>query len=236
MIRILSIEDDPAEAASLRSHIERYAAETGLEFRLVQQESAFDLAGGDIEADLVLLDIDLPGINGMEAAEALRDAHSEVAIIFVTNLAQYAVHGYAVDALDFIVKPVTYFDFKLRMDKAVRVLARSEQRGVSIQTPDGFRVVPAAQIAFVDVANHNVSYHLVSDEVLELRSTLSAVEKQLAGSSFVRISNNCLANMAHIQRISGSELTMDTGDTLWFSRSRRKDAMAAIARYLGGSV
>ena len=236
MYRILSIEDTPEEATILRAHIERYAAEHDLDLRLTQQSSAFDLAGGEVDADLVFLDIDLPGINGMEAAEALRDARSEMPIIFVTNLAQYAVHGYAVDALDFVVKPVSYYDFSLRMDKALRVLGRGARQGLSIQTEGGFRVVSLTDILYIDVSNHDVAYHLTDGSTLTMRDTLSKVEARLHDSSFVRVSNSCLVNMAHISAISGFELSMDNGEALWFSRSRRKNAMATIARFLGGSI
>lgn len=83
----------------LQSHIDRYARETGIECSVTRKISAFDLAGGDeAHYDLIFLNIELPGINGMEAAEAMREHDPETPIIFVTNLAQYAVHGYAVRA------------------------------------------------------------------------------------------------------------------------------------------
>lgn len=237
MYRILSIEDNPDAEKVLKSHIERYAAEAGLAFSITWRTSAFDLAGGDeTHFDLIFLDIELPGINGMEAAEAMREHDPETPIIFVTNLAQYAVHGYAVDALDFVVKPVAYYDFKLRMDKAMRKLDRTSQRSLSIPTESGFRVVAVADIAYVDVANHDLAYHLANGETLTVRGTLSKIETELEGTTFVRISNNCLANMVHIREIKGTDIHMANGGTIYFSRSRKKPALETIARYLGGSL
>lgn len=236
MYRILSIEDNPEQEATLREHIERYAEETGTELKLAWRQSAFDLAELGSQFDLVFLDIELPGINGMDAARELRTLDETTPIIFVTNLAQYALHGYEVDALDFVVKPVSYFDFKLRMDKAMRTLARNARRGVTIATADGVRVVPVADIVFVDVRNHDVAYHLTSGEVLTCRLTLAKAEAGFEGSSMVRVSNNCLANMAHITSIGGDSLTMSNGETVYFSRSRKKPALATIARYLNGSL
>lgn len=236
MYRILSIEDDSEQEAVLRAHIERYAAETGTELKLTWQQSAFDLAELGSQHDLVFLDIELPGINGMDAARELRTTDESTPIIFVTNLAQYALKGYEVDALDFVVKPVSYYDFKLRMDKAMRTLARRGTRGVTVTTPDGTRVVPIADIVYVDVRNHDLAYHLSSGETLTTRLTLSKAEASFEGSSMVRISNNCLVNMAHIESIVPDGLMMRGGETLFFSRSRKKAAMAIIARYLGGSL
>lgn len=236
MYRILSIEDDPEQEAVLRAHIERYAAETGTELKLTWQQSAFDLSELGSQHDLVFLDIELPGINGMDAARELRTTDESTPIIFVTNLAQYALKGYEVDALDFVVKPVSYFDFKLRMDKAMRTLARTARRGVSVSTADGTRVVPIADIVYVDVRNHDLAYHLANGDILTTRLTLSKAEASFEGSSMVRVSNNCLANMAHIENIVADGLVMRGGETVFFSRSRKKEAMATIARYLNGSL
>ena len=237
MYRILSVEDSPEEEAVLRAHIERYAAEHGLDLQLSWQKSAFDLAGDDaLPFDLIFLDIELPGIDGMEAARALRARDEETPLIFVTNLASYALHGYEVDALDFVVKPVKYHDFSLRMDKAMRTLARREGTSLTLPTDGGFRVVAARDIAYVEVSNHNLAYHFADGEVVSVRGTLSKLEQELASSSFVRISNSCLANMAHIKRIAGNDIHMADGSVVYFSRSRKKPALQVIARYLGGSL
>ena len=237
MHRILIIEDSEEAYRTLAGHLQRYAAETGTELSVSWKTSAFDLAGGEEGVfDLIFLDIELPGINGMEAAEALRDLDDETPVIFVTNLAQYAVHGYAVDALDFVVKPVAYYDFKLRMDKAMRKLGRAAQRSLRISSDNGFRVVPLADVEYIEITNHDLAIHLADGETATMRATLAKMEEELEGSTFVRISNNCLVNMAHIARIQGSDVHMAGGDTVYFSRSRRKGALETIARYLGGSL
>lgn len=235
MYRILSIEDDPEQEATLRSHVERYAHEIDLDLQLVWEQSAFDLPELSHGFDLVLLDIDLPGINGMEAAAAMRERNPETPLIFVTNLAQYALKGYEVDALDFVVKPVSYFDFRMRMDKAIRVLSRRTGRRVTVALDGELLVLDTTDLAFVDVANHDLAYHLATGQTLVTRGSLSKLEDELAGSSFVRASKSCLVNMAHITRIKGAELVMDNGESVFLSRSQKRPAMEAIARYLGGA-
>lgn len=237
MYRILSVEDSPEEEAVLRAHIERYAAEHGLELQLTWQQSAFELAGDELpHFDLIFLDIELPGIDGMDAARALRAHDEETPLIFVTNLAGYALHGYEVDALDFVVKPVGYHDFALRMDKAMRVLARRTGASLTIPTEGGFHVVASRDLAYVEVSNHNLAYHFGDGEQAVARGTLSKLERELEGSGFVRVSNSCLVNMAHIRRIAGNDIHLADGSTVYFSRSRKKPALQVIARYLGGSL
>ena len=122
MPNIALVEDEPEAADVLASFIARYAGEKGLELTVTRFGNAMDFEMTHQHFDLVFMDIQMPGINGMEAAQLMRTYDSETPIIFVTNLAQYAVKGYEVDALDFIVKPVTYFNFRMRMDKAMRKL------------------------------------------------------------------------------------------------------------------
>ena len=158
--RILIVEDSPAEADVLRGHLSRYAAEKGLSFAVTVLPSAIEFVNGNHPADLIFMDIDLPGINGMEAAQILRGYDEQTPLVFVTNLAQYAIKGYQVDALDFMVKPVAYDDFSLRMDRAMRVVQRSANTTVAIPTPDGVRVVRLADILYVDIIKHDLHYHL----------------------------------------------------------------------------
>ena len=139
MYRALIVEDDPQAAETLRAHLERYAAERGTSFSVEILPSALEFLEGTRPADVVFMDIGLPGVSGMEAAEVMRQTDELTPLIFVTDLAQYAVRGYQVDALDFMVKPVTYEDFALRMGRAMRVMARNAHAAVSIPTADGTR-------------------------------------------------------------------------------------------------
>lgn len=237
MFRILIVEDNPEEQAVLRAHLERYATEHDEDFQITWLKSAVEFVEGSETADLIFMDIDLPGINGMEAATLLRSFDNHTPLIFVTNLSQYAVRGYEVDALDFIVKPVTYYNFSMRMDKAMRIMRRTTGRNVVIQTKAGMRVIPLSELISVEVLNHNLAYRAVGyDDPIEVRGSLAAVERELADAPFVRISNSCLANMGHVRDIKGNELRMSDGSVLYFSRARRRPAMERIADYLGGSI
>ena len=233
--RILIVEDEDEQAYVLRGYLARFSEESGEEFQITRMRSAVDLVEGDQRFDLILLDIDLPGMTGMDAARQLRERDNETQIIFVTNLAQYAVRGYEVDALDFMVKPVRYVDFMIRMEKALRMLARSEEKILFIATRDGAQVVSARDLVYADVLDHELAYHLSSGKVLTLRASLNKLQEELEGLSFVRVSKSCLVNVRHIRSIVGPEVTMTTGDVVYVSRSMRKAALTAIANYFGGN-
>jgi len=235
--RILIVEDSPAEADVLRGHLSRYAAEKGLSFAVTVLPSAIEFVNGNHPADLIFMDIDLPGINGMEAAQMLRGYDEQTPLVFVTNLAQYAIKGYQVDALDFMVKPVAYDDFSLRMDRAMRVVRRSANTTVAIPTPDGVRVVRLADILYVDILKHDLHYHLAGEsEPLRLRGTISQLTKDLADKDFLKISAGCVINMAQVERIRQTSVVMSDGTELFYSRSQRKHALERLTAYVGRSA
>lgn len=237
MPNIALVEDEPEAADVLAAFIARYAGEKGLELTVTRFGNAMDFEMTHQHFDLVFMDIQMPGINGMEAAQLMRTYDSETPIIFVTNLAQYAVKGYEVDALDFIVKPVTYFNFRMRMDKAMRRIRRNASRSIAIGTRDGMRVVALSDIEYVEVSKHDLSYHLVDEEEpLVVYGSLVAFEQEVTGGTFVRISNSCLVNMNRIRSMRGGELTMRDGQVLYFSRSKKREAVETITAFLGGSI
>lgn len=237
MYRILVIEDNPAEADVLRGHLRRYEQDEGETFQVVWRRDAFDLGEEDEGYDLIFMDIELPGMSGMETAKALRSRGTQTPLVFVTNLAQYAVRGYEVNALDFVVKPVSYYGFKLRMDKALQVMRHNATANVVIPTKDGMRVARVSELVYVEVRNHEVVWKLDNEEgEFRLRGSLSRAAAQLECAPFTRISNSCLLNMGYVRTIRGSEIHLTTGETLYFSRSRRRAAMDEIAAYLCGGA
>lgn len=237
MHQIAIVEDELDAADALAGFLDRYAEERGESFEVTRFTSAIDFEMTRQQFDLVFMDIQMPGINGMEAARLLRTYDEDTPIIFVTNLAQYAVKGYEVDALDFIVKPVTYFNFRMRMDKAMRHIHRNAGRSLTLTTRDGMRVVPLADIEYVEVSKHDLSYHIYGDpEPFVVYGSLKAFEDEVADGPFVRISASCIVNMNQVRSVKGSALVTRGGDTLYFSRSRRREALNTITNFLGGSI
>lgn len=237
VIRILMVEDDEAEAEAIKELVGGWAAARGIDARVTQEGGAFSLVDLAPAHDVVLLDIDLPGMSGIEAAEELRDHGLRTPLVFVTNLAQYAVHGYAVDATDFVVKPVSRASLEMALDKACRVAARSQGRTVTVRTRGETVVVPVERLVCVEVRGHDLIYReMGEDEPVVGHGTLADVERVLPADAFVRVSASCVANMGHIRRVRRDSVVMDDGTELWFSRRRRKEALERIAEWLGGTI
>lgn len=235
MHKVLIVEDDDAAAQALARAIDRYAVEHGCAFQVARCASAMGL--DDLpDVDLLFMDIDLPGQNGLDAAIELREHNHTTVLIFVTNLAQYAVRGYAAEALDFIVKPFSYGDFSLRMDRAMHALAQKRQRAVKIQSRGETRIFTTSELVFVEVSGHNLVYYLASGQTVEARSSLAAAAAELTDAGFLKISSGCIINMAHVRGVADAQVTLSDGSSVWISRANKRRCLEEISRYLGGTA
>ena len=235
--QVLIVEDNADERSWLRGCVEKYASEHNDEFAITEYESAIPLIEASRAFDLIFLDINLPcGINGMEAARILRTYDETTQIVFVTDLAQYAVRGYEVDALGFIVKPISYYGISRYLDKALRVIRRNIGKNITVPLKRGLRMFPSTELVFAETAGHNLVYHLASGQPITARGSLSKLVEELEGEPFVRIASSFLVNMDHVRAIEEGSVVMSTGETLYFTRARKKEALATITSYLGGSI
>ena len=119
MVRIAIVEDTQTDSKTLMRYVKEYTRLVNVEVEI----SVFDNAVKFLDKytpkfDIVFMDIEMPYINGMEASKKLRELDQKVILIFVTNLAKYAIKGYEVQAFDFVVKPITYHDFTLKFVKS----------------------------------------------------------------------------------------------------------------------
>lgn len=237
MYQVLVIEDDPGAAEALRGCIERYGRERGEQLQVSWLKSAVELdADAPAGADLIFMDIDLPGENGLAAAIELRRHDRATPLIFVTNLAQYAVRGYQADALDFIVKPYTYGAFAMRMDRAMEVMRRATRRSITVRSHDGLRIVAISDLVFIDVSGHNLTYHLADGASFSVRESLGRAADALGGPPFLRISSGCVINMGHVRGVHDAEVTLSTGEKAWISRANKRCCLEEISRFLGSGA
>lgn len=234
-MRIVIVEDDEDQVRRLKDFIRRFEGESGEKCFVETFGNGMDfISDYSAKYDLVLLDIEMPHMDGMSAAEKLRETDEYTAIIFVTNMAQYAVRGYSVDALDFIVKPVEYAVFSAKLRKALAYVKSHEDRHIFVTTQDGMRKLYARDIRFVEVMGHYLAFHLAKEKVT-VRGQLEKIEKALPPESFIRCNKCYLINLDHVTGMTRETVRMDD-DELTVSRRRRKEFFARLADHIGGGV
>ena len=233
MRNIAIVEDEDDAAKQLLSYIDRYAATYSQQYHAVRFHSAEDfLADYKAIYAVVFMDIQMAGINGMDAAEQLRRVDKTVSIIFISNLVQYAQKGYEVDAVSFLVKPVSYFDFSLKFRKALDIYVMNEERSITIKYRGGLARISTDKLMYVEIIAHRLYYHLIDGD-LEVTGVLSEVEQELAAYGFLRCNKCYLVNPKFVLGVKGSDVQV--GDTtLQISRPRRAAFLAELANWYAG--
>ncbi len=232
MLRCAIVEDTARELEHLQNCLKRYSAERALPLTVTAFGNAADfLEHYCADYDIVFMDIELPGLNGMEAAHRLREIDRQVILIFVTNMAQYAVKGYEVDALDYIIKPAQYGPLSIKLDRAT-ARWRTAAESIMVVLPTGTQRLLLREICYIEVQGHKLTYHTEQGAVPG-SGTLQDTENRLRGKGFLRCNKCYLVNQQHIQQVHGSDLVLTNGETLQISRLRKKEFLEELSQSMG---
>ena len=233
LIRIAIVEDEPTERDRIKVYLEEIAQEDQTQFDIEQYSSgmAFVMSGMK-DYDLVLMDIDMPNLNGIETAKALRKVDQSATLIFVTNMAQYAISGYEVNAIDFILKPVNRYSFAIKIKRAISRTAKKNDNAIQIKMDGTIFLVHMYQIMYLEVDGHYVIFHTTQGDYKEY-TTLKLAQKRINSSHFVQCNQSFLINMKYIESVSRESVTVG-GTIIYISRKMKTEFMNAVLDFLGG--
>ena len=205
-MRVAVVDDEPAMREQLNSYICQYSAEKKLhlEASLFPSGDAL-LAEQHRPFDIIIFDIDMPGTNGLDTARKVRETDQEVVILFITNIAQYAINGYEVDAVDYIIKPIGYYDFAMKFQKAVRWAEKNRGSQLYVDTLQGPVALNTDAVLYIEVMAHYLSYHTKKREY-KVRGSMKEHEEALRTYHFARCHKSYLINLKHLKRIAPSEV------------------------------
>lgn len=234
MIKAAVVDDAQEDAQQIMDYLDRFAAEHELVIKKTAFYASFDfLEEYHGEYDVIFLDIEMPGSNGLEAAREIRAKDEAVGIIFVTSMAQYAINGYEVNAIDFMVKPVSYYNFSTKLEKALRFVRSRSARELLLNDKSGIRRVLVSSILYIEKDGNNLIFH-TRDGNFQERGSMKSMKEKLEGLPFAECTSGYLVNLAYVKNVGKDTISLGVSVELPLSRRLKRQFSQEYVSYVGG--
>lgn len=219
-------DDSPADRGYLSALVTKWAQKTGREVRLSGYPSAeqFLFHFPDAQTDLLLLDIEMGGMDGVTLAKKLRAQNDALEIVFITGFSDYIAEGYEVSALHYLVKPVKEEKLFAVLDRAAEKLRKNEHL-LALESGGELVRIPVYRIRYADVQGNYVTVHADRDDTAKM--TLSQLEKQL-DDRFYRVGRSAIVNLTKIARVTKTDIFLDDGTAVPLPRGAYEGVNRAI--------
>lgn len=237
MIRRIAVCDDEWSAQQhLSLYLQRLQQETGDAYEIFYYSCAEALLESmPRDVHVILLDIQMNQISGMDAARKLRSEGLDTHILFITSNPSYALEGYDVHAYAFLRKPLVYEILKRHLLEAFAQLDQRRGGSISMPTPSGLDVIPCADILYIEVLRHQTTFvtvHGSKDYVYPL----NAIEEKIRRFGFFRCHKSYLVNLRRIVRITNDSVILDGDKSIPLSKYRRKELMEQLTAFIGAQL
>ena len=240
MYRIAIIDDDEKALENLKEKIESYRQSTKCEFCIRTYTSGKEYLKEDPNTDILFLDIEMPEMNGIEIAKEVRKKSKNTAILFCTDYQQFAINGYEVNALGYMVKPVSDYAFKLNLTHALKYLndlSETQNQKIQLKSFQGIIVLDLKDILYIEVRKHNLFFHLKADSTYpenpaKVRGSMDEISKSLSAFFFSKAGQSFLINIQHIKKAKSDKVIMEDGTEIPLSRIFKNSFLEDFSRYL----
>lgn len=228
------VDDNASDAERLKGLVERYAKESGVQMSVRSFKNGMSfLEHYSADTDVVFLDVEMPIMNGIDVAKKLRETDTGVCIVFVTNHAQFALKGYLVNALDYVIKPISYYGVVDRLKRAAVMLRKRTEKYLLLNLSSTEVVrISVGDLSFVEKVSNYLVYHTTEGEY-QTRGALKEVEELLPERCFSRCISGCLVNLGYVEKVTHTSVFVG-GFELPLARQRKKKFMIELAEYYGG--
>lgn len=236
-MKIAIVENEEIEISKYLDYVKKFELEMKEKIEVVTFNNGFDfIENYPADINCVFMDIDMPGINGLETSLKIREIDSEVMIIFVTNLPQFAIDGYKVQALDFLLKPLDYINFKVELQKVIRFNnTLNKKKCLWINQKGSSYKIQFSDIVYIEIVRHDVIIHTINNEY-KFRGSLSAIEEKLDHDLFIRIGSPYIVNLTYVSGVIKGECVLEGNINLPISRQNKVDFMEALNSFLNFDV
>lgn len=235
IMKIAICDDVPEFGCELKCKVEEICAKNDWSLEYTVFTSPRGMLAEDLSSfQVIFLDIDMPGINGLEAAKELRTRYPDVILVFVTAFIEYAPAGYHVEAFRYLLKQQINDNLPHVMADIHHRLRESADT-ISVELKSGSTLIPLKKIMYLEgTANRMVLFHVDYDSrPIEAVGKLTDYEQRLESKGFLRLQKSFIANMSQISKISSYQVTLRNGVTLKASEKYYKQVHASFLQWKG---
>ncbi|CUQ52405.1 MULTISPECIES: LytR/AlgR family response regulator transcription factor [Hungatella] len=232
MIHIAIVEDEDIWADRITLFIQQYKREYQEHFQILRYRDGYEIADNyPLDLDIIFMDIEMKMMDGIAAAETIRKMDERVIIVFVTNMVQYAIKGYGVDALDYILKPISYIPFSETLKKAIRSLQKNKEVFITVKFRDGVLKICSSHILWIESQGHRLTFHTVEGDYGTTVYSMKEVEEKLRPEGFCRCNSGNLVNLSQVQGTKNGHVQIGDAQLL-ISRGKKVEFMKALVSFM----
>ena len=235
-MRIAICDDEKKDIKRLVSLLEKYGADKQMDVNTSTYETASDLIAAmpETEWDIIFLDINMEGMDGLSLAGRIREKDEEVPIILVTAFINYALDGYKVRASRFLVKDDLDKTLPECMDD-ICIQLQKKKKNMLFNCVEGDVDIMLSEIVFIETTGHKSIIHLGSEDY-HLYESMDELENRLKVYGFIRVHQSYMVNIRHIRSINNYVLILDTGYEIKIPKARYKQVRQERALYVGKAL
>lgn len=177
------------------------------------------------------MDVAMPNMDGIQASKELRKIDESVCLVFLTEMSQYAIEGYEVNAYDFLIKPMEYDLFKIKMNKFLTHISTKNEDNIVISSLNEMHKLKISEIRYIESIKHYVYFHY-KDEIYRTRASLDSYKKILKEKHFSEINRSLIVNLAFVDNYSNSDVIIGK-EVLPLSRVYKSSFLNELTAYFG---
>lgn len=186
--------------------------------------------------DLLLLDIDMPDITGLDVAKAIRQAESDIVLLFISSHEHYVFKSIEYRPFRYIRKQYLKEELSHALKDAYKLIESDKDKTIIVKVDDEDVRLKHSEIMYYEIENRKLAIHLSNTNILSIRKTIRDFSKELADNNFIQINSGCVVNAKYIDRISNADITLDNNEKLIVSRTKIKSVKSELLEYWGDKL
>lgn len=234
MIRIAICEDEKETQDLVEDYINNILND--MEYEIAKYSSGEELLQSNLkDIDILLLDIQMGQLNGMDTARKIREVDNKMEIIFITSLIDYVQEGYEVRAYRYLLKPIELDELKKHLLACINDIEKNKNHYILIKNKSNTYKIYSNEITYIEVQKKNMLIHTINKD-FDVRYSLEKVEKDLNLDKFVRCHKSFLVNLTYVENIKSNTAILDSGEEIPVSRYRYKEVKEQFLRFIGDEI